>query len=88
MTEELLFSMESRIYHVGSKVDRTRQDGGYLDAYEARCGESYEVWRRPRRVRAGLLSTLLARPWESNRYIPDFDRPPNNPHMCESCIAA
>jgi hypothetical protein len=88
VTEELIFSMESGVYHVGSRVGHTPQHGGYLDAYEARCGESCEVWRRPRALRVGPLRMVSAHPWESNRYIPLLDRPPNNPHLCEWCTGA
>jgi hypothetical protein len=51
MREELLYSMGTGVYHVGFRVGHTPKDGGYLDAYEAHCGESYEVWRG--RVRCG-----------------------------------
>jgi hypothetical protein len=88
MREELLYSMGTGVYHVGFRVGHTPKDGGYLDAYEAHCGESYEVWRGPRKVRVGSVRKVDALPWEENHYVPRFDGLPVNLHVCESCKAA
>lgn len=86
--EEIVFDTETGVYHLGSRSAHLPKDGGYLDSYETHCGETYERWRRPRKVRVGPLNLRPARPWEENHYVPHFDRAPFNPYLCEACTAA
>jgi|SRR5215216_1634056 len=83
--EEIVFDTETGVYHLGSRSAHLPKDGGYLDSYETHCGETYERWRRPRKVRVGPLNLRSALPWEENHYVPRTTMYPTSTERPSTC---